>query len=373
MNKKGLAIIYDPHNLYQFIWYYCNNDNSKKRWDALCLPNGYKGEYMHPFCEKTGIFSKIYKSNLDYQTISLAKKIGIVFKMFLYFIFGQRKNYCKKLLKEYIPVDEYDEIVIIADVGIVSGACVTLGNEKKIVILEDGINDYGNRPKWIPNNKIKSIYAWQGFIMSKMGYCAPGWYHLKDDYLCVKYASQPEKMLYKNYKEILQLYSKEGTDQQLFDSIVKGIYPAISNIEFKDYDAILFTRPLSDFVQNGESYKKKIEDYISSHYRNILIKKHPREKDSYNFKANVKSFEVDNSIPAEALLPYLEGKDILIVTTSAISLYMKAYQLKCKILFFDQLYETSIMENTKFKPLSLEDTKKYCEKFASDCYSIETI
>ena len=49
--KKGLAVIYDPHNLYQFIWYYCNAGRDMV-WDALCLPNDKKGEYMHTYCEK---------------------------------------------------------------------------------------------------------------------------------------------------------------------------------------------------------------------------------------------------------------------------------------------------------------------------------
>ena len=358
VTKKGLAIIYDPHNLYQFVWYYCNNDNSRKEWDALCLPNGYKGEYMHSFCEKAGIFSKVYADDKDYQTVSAAKKIGLAFGMIMFFIFGRRRNYCKRLLKEYVSIDDYDEIVIIADVGIVSGACVSLGQEKKVVILEDGINDYSCRSKWIQKNKIKSLYAWQGFIMSRMGYCAPGWYYLKDDSFCIKYASQPEKMIYKNYKETRLLYSKEGTDLQAFDAIIKRIYPAIASINFENIDAIVFTRPLDDFVKEYSPYKKRFEKYISSKYRNILVKKHPREKDTYIFDSGVKSIEVDNSIPAEVLLPYLSGKDVLIVTTSAISLYMKSYQLRCKILFFDKLYEESIKENTKFKPLSLEEICK---------------
>lgn len=127
---KGLAIIYDPHNLYQFVWYYCN-EGKQKEWDALCLPNGYKGEYMHTFCEKAEIFSKIYKYDTDFGNMTSLKKLKVVMSMFGHFIIGQRQRFCKKLVNTYVKLDDYDEIVVIADVGVVSGACVALGNEKK--------------------------------------------------------------------------------------------------------------------------------------------------------------------------------------------------------------------------------------------------
>lgn len=369
MNKKGLALVYDPHNLYQFIWYYCSS-KEKKKWDALSLPNGYKGEYMHTFCEKTEIFENIYKDDTDFGTMSFLKKIRLMFLMLLYFIFGQRTRFCKKLLNEFVPLDEYDEIVVIADVGLVSGACVALGKEKKVVILEDGINDYGERPRFIPKEKLTSVYSWQGFILAAMGYCSPGWFKFNADRNCIKYASQPDKMKYREYKELRLLYSEESLDKNLFNQIITRIYPAISGIDFSSFDAILLTRPLEDFIKGKEKYLERMGKYIKENYSSVLIKKHPREKEKYDFGSTVKITEVDNSVPAEVLLPYLKDKEIVIVTTSAISLYMSAYGLKCKIIYFDGLYEESLGANSMFRPLSEEATVAYCEKFAQGCYEI---
>ena len=70
--KKGLVVIYDPHSLQQFIWYYCTYAQDVK-WDALCLPNGYKGTYMTDYCKKSGVFEKIYVGNVDYMNMKLKK------------------------------------------------------------------------------------------------------------------------------------------------------------------------------------------------------------------------------------------------------------------------------------------------------------
>ena len=75
-------------------------------------------------------------------------------------------------MNSYVVLNDYDEIVVIADVGVVGGLCC-IGRRKEIVILEDGINDYSNRPRWISKEKMKSVYNWQGFFSAKIGYCHP--------------------------------------------------------------------------------------------------------------------------------------------------------------------------------------------------------
>ncbi len=370
--KKGLAIIYDPHNLYQFIWYFCNKGNHKV-WDALCLPNGPNGEYMHTYCEQAGIFSNIYMDSTDFSILPAAKKYKMMSKMFTAFVVGRKKSYCRKLINKYVTYDEYDEIVVLADVGIISGACVALGQEKKIIILEDGVSDYGTRPSLIPINKLYSTYLWQGFLLARMGYCSPGWFRFNADKYCIKYCSHPNKMLYKGYKEIRQLYEEDGTDQKTFSEITKRIYPAVKDISFDNIEAVIFTRPLSDFTADYQKYKKRLESYVAEKYKSILLKRHPREKENYFFGSDVLVQELDSSVPAEAILPYLKGKDAVVAPISAILLYMRTYAINCKVIMFKDLYQESRTVNSIFKPMSEEETLQFCEKYAEGAYRIEII
>ena len=373
MNKKGLAIIYDPHNLYQFIWYYCNNDNSKKRWDALCLPNGYKGEYMHTFCEKTNIFDKIYRSELDYTKITMKNKLLMFLKMVLFFFMGKRRVFCKKLLNKFVNEADYDEIVIIAVVGLISGICAALGKEKKVVILEDGYGDYSSRPKYIDFSKVFSFYNWQGYLISLMGYSSPGWFWLSTDKNCIKYCSQPEKMLYHNYREICLLYQQEGTDELLFQKILSDTYPEIKKIDFDKADSIVFTRPLNDFVKNPKSFIDRFQKYIMNNCHSIILKKHPRESNTYCFGEAISVQNVDNSVPAEVLLPFIKNKKIIVLTTSSIIWHMKGNNLQCQVLLYDDLYNISVKENTMFTPMTIKETKQFCEKFAEGHFIIHMI
>lgn len=369
MKKRGLAVIYDPHNLYQFVWYYCNK-GKEREWDALCLPNGYKGEYMHSYCEDAGIFQDIYRGEVDFSILPISQKLKMFAEMSIYFITGRRKKYCKKIINQYVDVEKYDEFVVIADVGIVSGACVALGKEKEVIILEDGINDYSSRSVLIPRKKVISLYAWQGFILSLMGYCSPGWFRLSTDKNCIKYCSCPEKMQYKNYKEIRQLYSDENTDTVLQDSILRKMYPKLSDYDFSKADAVLISRPLDDYVNAVDAYKRKLERFVADNYKSVIVKKHPREQEEYNFGTKVNVVEIDNSIPAEILLPFLAGRDILVTAASSILFYFKACGLTCKIILFDGMYEESLNSNTQGKAPTVEEIKNFADKFCENCYEI---
>lgn len=371
-DRKGLAVIYDPHNLYQFIWYYCNKGKDVV-WDALCLPNGYKGEYMHSYCEESGIFAHIYKDDTDFSKLSAVKKAITMLKMTGYFLIGKRKSFCRKLLNKYVHLQDYEEIVVIADVGMVSGACVALGEEKEVIILEDGPFDYSKRPMFLEKSKLLSLYNWQGFFLASMGYCSPGWFYFKPDKYCVKYCSQPEKMQYRNFREIRQLYEEDGTDGELFGRIMEKLYPALKNIRFEEADAVIFTRPFEDYVSDIEKYIKLVEEFVMKNYKQVILKTHPREKESYHFGGQVEVQTVDNSVPAEVLLPYLRGKEAVTVTTSTLMLYLKAYGIHCTALFFDGLYEESIKSNTEFVPMTVDEAHKFCEKFVQDWYRIEVL
>ena len=232
------------------------------------------------------------------------------------------------------------------------------------------MNDYSLRPKRITKDKWLSFYNWQGFILSKMGYCSPGWFYFAPDKNCIKYCSQPEQMKYKNYKEMRLLYTEEGTDQRLFDEIVKRTYPALKTLDMESFDAVLFTRPLKDYVEDDAKYLRRLEAYVNEHFHNVLIKKHPREDGHYHFTDNVKSTEADNAIPAEVMLPYLKNKEIYIIGNSAVSLYMKSFGLHFSVVNFEGMYDESASGGSSFRPLTDEEARMFCDRFAKDCYSI---
>lgn len=361
--KKGIAVIYDPHNLYQFIWYYATY-GKEYEWTALCLPNGYKGEYMSSFCEKTGIFEKIIRDEQVYLNASIKTKAKEFMKMCFYAATRRQKRYCKKLVSKYVDINQYEIAVVLTDVGIVSGAFIGLGEEKRIVILEDGMGDYAERPKGYIRKHLFNPFDIQGYLVAKMGYANPAHYYpLKTTRYCEKFCSNPEQMLYREYKVIKQLFEYTNTDKKLFDCIIENVYTEIQTCDFQKADAIIFTNRLYDFGDNVEPYIEKFENYVNSHYENIILKRHPRDETKYKFDENVKVQEISNSIPAEVLLPYISNMNVLFMLTSSILLYMHAYRYQPTFLYFKGLHEQNLKEKTYLKYMTREVMNDYLEKF----------
>lgn len=367
--KKGLVIIYDPHNLYQFIWYYCN-EGKNIEWDALCLPNDQIGEYMHSYCENSRIFNKVYKYDDGFKSVSAKKKSTIFLQMLAYFLVGKRKKYCKKLINQYVDWNKYSIVVVSTSVGLVSGACVALSEEKTVIILEDGGADYWERKKWITWRNVKSLYHWQGFILSRMGYCCPGWYYFEPEKNCIKYSTQPNKMKYRIYKEIRQLYSEENTNKDLRNIIVNNVYPQIREIDFDKIPALLFTIPLSDFVIDAEPYREKLQAYLYGKYDRILLKRHPRDSMIYDFGPNTRIYEIDSTIPAEVIMPYLKSMDVYMCEFCSTVMYAQLYNLHCLVLIFDGYYEKSIKDGVVANAPSEEEVFTYVKDFGGEDCSV---
>lgn len=372
--KKGVALIYNPHNLHQFIWYYCTYGRDYD-WTALCFPNGYKGEYMSEYCKKSGIFKEIIRRSESFVTIPVRKKCIMFIQMFLYALTKQQMNYCRKYIENYLSYDEYDIAVVLTDAGIVSGMFIGAGNDKKIVILEDGTGDYAERGMRYLQKHWKNFYDWQGFLIAKMGYANPGYhYRLNTTKHCEKFSSHPDQMIYRDYKNIRQLFDFTYTDEALFQKIVKKVYHQISEYDFEQIDAVVFTNRLSDFCEDAGPYIEKFQNYINGRYKNILLKRHPRDETNYMFDEQIRVQEIDNSIPAEVILPYIKGKEVVFMFASSIFLYMQAYSCRPHFLYFDGLYEQNIKSNTLLKYITKKEMMQQLKRFGlCDSHIIEII
>ena len=357
--KKGIAVIYDPHNIYQFLWYYCTYGKDIE-WNALCLPNLYKEEKLSNYCQKLGIFKNIYRDTHPFATMSLVNRFFLFLKMILFAILGLQKSFSKKFIKKYIDNSDFDIAVVLTDVGFISGLFLTQAPEKEIIILEDGMGDYEPR-EW--KNILKSFFRFydiQGFIFSLMGYSNIGHYYpLRTTKKCIKFCSHIDKMPYKEYKEIKLLFDFTETDKELFRQLLAKIYIGIEKYFIPQKDIILFTTPLNDYTTHKEKYIKRVEQYINSHYneKSLVLKKHPRDISVYSFDKTISVTEIDNTIPAEVLLPFLGNLDIVFCGHSSTNLYLIAFGYNPSFFYFKGLEEDCKTGNIMCKYRSKDDFK----------------
>ncbi len=157
--KRGLAVFYDPHNVYQFLWYYCT-DGGDIEWDALCLPNSSQGEYISEWLEKLGIFRRVVRHTELYESWPLQKQFAMFTKMAGYALVGQQKRYAEKMIRQIVGTNDYDTYVVLADIGLISGLFLLFGKEREVIILEDGTVDYLTRSDLAILSKLSNAYAW---------------------------------------------------------------------------------------------------------------------------------------------------------------------------------------------------------------------
>ena len=363
MKKHGLLIVYNAHNLLEFVWYYCSHEEARGMdWDALCLPSGFNGEYMKPFCEKSGLFAHIYDADQAFIDASPAKQVVMFAKMLGSALVGRRKTLCHKMLSSYVSVDRYSEIVVLCDFGLISGMAMSL--DQRIVILEDGTADYEIRSNRNILHHLRDPFAWKGFLLSALGYANTAYFYpLRTTRRCIKYSSHPELMQYRNYKEIHKLFDYSLTDMTLYDSILRKLYEGINDYDFSSVDTVLFTTSMSDFVNDPEKYAARVQQYISGTSGNVLIKKHPRDAAVYVFGSGVSSQEINQRIPGEVILPYIQGKRVIFMNLSSLAIYMDPTLYRIECLFFKDLFEQPEKDSSKAKYFSQQWLRDNFKKF----------
>jgi hypothetical protein len=373
--KKALAVVYDPHNLLEFLWYYATC-GKEFEWTALCLPNGYKGEYIGDYCERCGIFNRVIRKKVDFLTVSSAKKARIFASMLGNAILKRQRAYVASFLKDFeVDVEDYDRFVVMTDVGLVSGMVVALGIDKEVVVLEDGTGDYLERSYSQIKNHLNKVGAWEGLLLAWMGYANPGhFFPLKTNHFAVKYCSKPSQMIYRDYKEIRQLYDFEKTDLDCYNQLILKAFGSFDAAKLQKSDIFFLTLPLDDFTSEQESYVKRItenvNELIASGKRKIVIKRHPRDSQTYAFSSDADIYEIDNSVPSEVLLPYLKGKDLVFIGPCSTMLNLNE-DSNILILYLNGLSDSQEYKFNRY--LTMEQMKEYLGKMDLKRYRIKVI
>jgi len=368
--ERGLVIVYDAHTLQQFAWYYYTYGQNKE-WDALCLPNGYRGAYMKEYCHRIGLFNQVFSDDVEYISLGLGKKFKLISMMSAYYFIGKRKRCAKKILNQYVEnIDNYNEIVALCDTGFISGLCAMLGEEKVVSYLDDGGGDYDPRTRWSNCYKMTSPIYWQSLILDRMGYSCKGRFYFEPTKYCYKYCAVPEEMAYTNYKEMRSL-DMQATDVEAYNEAILRTYPELNDIDFTRIDAVFFTDNLEMYSDNYQEFYDKCANEIGKNNKTVLLKKHPRDGGEYKFSEDVTVIEVDNAIPAEVILPYIKGKKIFFSFFSSTIIFMNQYGYPYTVFYSKQFY----LENREKKGADIDfstrdEIRGWCEKYSKDRYEI---
>lgn len=343
--KYGLVVIHDPQCLYQFIWYYLAYGGDTE-WTALCLPNEFKSEYMSNFCQKSGVFTNVVRTDdKSYKAFGRKKQIQLGLQMMLYYLIGKRNLFCHKLIDQYIDSNQYDKYVVICETGIITGACIALGGEKEVVIFDDGIGEYTINKKW---SNIWGRYEnkWQAFFLSFMGYSGPlRKFPLKTLKNCTKFFRRPDLYTGSEYADIKKMFDEEVLPLSECNKIVHNIYNSINDNMFDSVEAVLFVGDYSLYTSKHREYFEKLSGYISANYKKIAIKLHPKDIKNYSF-GNTEVVDIDRSIPSEILAPQLVGKKVLFFNPT--TTMMSCDKSEVDFLVFEKLLDGTDCDVAEF-------------------------
>lgn len=338
--EKALAVLGSPKSLLDFLWYYEAYGKKKYEYDLLILPagmdlNGNWSVRIYDFALNTGIFHEITIYDGTYIDKGLWLKIKTVIDMGWNAILRRQPEYCAKVLKPWIDCKRYKQIVTVFLPTIFSGELVVLSKYLEVVLLEDGARDYEPHRSWPTRYWIKRE-GWQyeiaGCILSKLGYAdTTTMYNFAPTKRCVKFSSRPEKLLYRDYKEIFQLNDMSLVDKKAYQALVEKTFDY--DVTGVQADYALFTAPLKEDLQVDEKITQDFVRYIVGKMGKgrLLLKKHPRDEMSYQFPDGVEVIEVPKNVPAELLLGILNGTQVYFTYPSTIMQEMRASSPK--ILF----------------------------------------
>lgn len=352
--KKALAIVAGPYRYYQVLWLY--TQFPEYEWSILLLPYGKGNKMVNDLYSKSkdlGIFNKIYVSNMTNQDSKRIEQFSIILKMIIYYILGEKRSLMRKIVLSQTGGTDYDVFFVGCEYSIIEGATIGLADKKEVYIFEEGLGDYVSKKK-IPG---LSIIEWASYLVTKMGYFSPyAFFELKNSALCVKYASLPQLLNQRNYKKIRTLFSGDELSYSKYNSLLNKIY-AFSPDNFMGDEVVFFTSPWDWEKEEKNNYLQKIHEWMHLNYSNrkILIKKHPRDEENYNWTDMQCEFIPEN-IPAEIIVQYMKEQEVVMMGTSTTLLTLLQKIKKIKVFQFDNLhgeYERNIQD--KVRVLNIQD------------------
>lgn len=372
MKKKAIVLLYSPRELAEFTWFYCKYGRDYE-WTAVCAPYGNAIDYVANVCKDSKLFVEVLEDKRCFDSMPFVEKIILFLKMCFYFLIGKRRRFCKRIIEECLGNRKYDLVVIPCDFGILPGAFLACSNECETIIMEDGAADYKTRYRWVQLKDIKSVYDVIGCMLARMGYANPSIvYTMEDTKNCIKYSTEPERMMYRDYKEIRKMPRVDYIKDEEYNNIINRAY----SLKDENYigEILLLTSPVRVYVGDNLEYVEKIQDFVNSNYKGktILMKRHPRDDAKYKFLDEIKVIELDQNLPFEIIANRINVNTIYSVFASSTILSLRDKIEDIKVFYFNCIEKQSDNKNTQYNyKKNFEDSIEVCHIDRDDIIILE--
>ncbi len=348
MKKRAIGEITGPYRFMQLIWIVLAHPEYD--WDVVVRYVDGTTEAVDDLakrCEMSGLFKNVIKCTESTLFSSSAQKIKAFLKMGFYFATFRMQKYYDKVIIDTVGSNDYQLYCVDNTASIFGCSFIKQYKHAHIILLEDGNWEYGNW-EYVSGDYDKSfIMKFVGYVFFKLGIVN---FMFKKNFIlnkyCIKYATRPEKLVEKNFKEVRKLYNNPK-GMSIYRKVLSRIYE-IKNI---NCDAILFGSVTASRTKDEDIHL--FMEWVEKEYsgRKVIMKTHPL--DTYEYKSNKVDLEIINKmIPGELFLKVLnDDTDIVFMSLTTIMMSIPA-ERRIRITHFDpdimfNTYEKSFREGIR--------------------------
>ncbi len=348
--KRAVVVVAGSFRLYQAV--YLTYLFPEYMWDVVLITYGKSEEInlkLEKLCRKSQRFNDVIRANTPTQFSGTGKLMLECIKMTLYFLLGKRTVYAKQLINKNVDVDAYELICVACSYSLLEGAFLCLSREKKVIVMEEGLNDYVETK--LKYGLIKTIGANLLFRMQYINLLRRSDY--KPLKYCEKYIRYPQKIRENIYLKINKMLDFCTVSYDEFYNTIMSMF----EINADNYDLVIYTSPLWQYGIADEY--KLFEGYISENFRGkkILLKRHPQDSYIYSFKG-VNVVEKYLEVPGELIMRKWNTAMHIFTFPSTILLGAELEEYKYRVISFKNVknlaYHIVVKDSLTFLDITMD-------------------
>jgi hypothetical protein len=326
MKKRAIGEVTGPYRFLQLIWVVLTHPEYD--WDVVVRYVDGTPEAMEDLakrCEMSGLFKKVYICDESTLDSSMGAKIKAFMKLGIHYITFRKQKYFDKFIIDVVGQNDYQ--LYCPENSFSMLGCAFMHQHKKapIIILEDGSWDYVNISFHykFPVNLAANMFFYMHLLNSI------GKRNFKLNEYAIKYASNPDNLSEKNFKEIRKLYNDPEILPR-YRKLVADVY----EVEKLEGKAVVFGGITASTKKNDDIHS--FLRWLEKEYKGekVYINTHPR--DSYDYKSDVVNLSIINRmVPGELFYSLIDDETDIIFTIPSTMIMNVPKEKKIKMLRYD--------------------------------------